>query len=118
MNRKLTITLQADWKAGLRAAATVAKAGQYQGETLNFETPAAFFGRMTELRWGLVRALQSAGGELGVRELARLVGRDVRRVHDDLAVLQELGLIERSEAGGVLCPFEDIHVDMHLSKAA
>ena len=39
-DRYLTITLQPDWKGGLRTAAQVAKAGTYQGEVLNFETPA------------------------------------------------------------------------------
>jgi hypothetical protein len=36
-NRTLTITLQADWKNALRAAAQAAQAPSYQGETLNFE---------------------------------------------------------------------------------
>jgi hypothetical protein len=33
-------------------------------------------------------------------------------------VLVELGLIERTERGGLVCPFDDIHVDMHLKRAA
>ena len=34
------------------------------------------------------------------------------------AVLVTLGLIERTERGGLLCSFDDIHVDMHLRRAA
>jgi hypothetical protein len=59
--RKLTITLQADWKAALRAAGELAQQTSYQGETLNFQTPAAFFSRLTERRWDIVNALQQAG---------------------------------------------------------
>ena len=54
---------------------------------------------------------------MSIRELARRAGRDVRRVHDDVLVLAELGLVERTAKGGVRCPFADIHLDMHLRKA-
>ena len=115
--RTLTITMQPDWQAALRAAGIAAQADRYQGETLNFETPGAFFGRLTERRWALVQALLGAG-ELPVRELARRVERDVKRVHEDVMALAELGLVERSARGGVRCPFEDIHVDLRLRRAA
>lgn len=117
-NRKLTVTLQSDWKSALRSAAGKASAQRYQGETLNFETPGAFFGQLTERRWQLVRELQAAGGKVGVRELARRVGRDVKRVHEDASALVTLGLVERDEAGALACPYVDIHVDMHLAAAA
>ena len=76
--RYLTITLQPDWKGALRAMAKVANADTYQGEVLNFESPGHFFGQLTEKRWEIVRAAQGKG-ELSVRELARALGRDVRR---------------------------------------
>jgi hypothetical protein len=87
--RHLTITLQPDWRAALRSAGAKAKAATYQGERLNFESPA-------------------------IRELARRVGRDVKRVHEDVQVLAELGLVERTEGGGVVCPFAEVHIDMRL----
>ena len=49
---------------------------------------------------------------------ARRVGRDVKRVHEDASALVALGLIERTESGGLICPFADIHVDMHVRRAA
>ena len=54
---------------------------------------------------------------MAIRELARLVGRDVRRVHEDVGVLTELGLLERTEEAGVVCPYESVHIDMHLQAA-
>ncbi|PKM45139.1 MAG: hypothetical protein CVV05_07130 [Gammaproteobacteria bacterium HGW-Gammaproteobacteria-1] len=111
--RTLTITVQPDWRGALRTAARGAKADTYQGETLNFETAEAFFGRLTARRWTLVHILIGAG-EVPVRELARRVARDIKRVHEDVEALAELGLVERTDSGGVLCPYTDIHVDMHL----
>lgn len=117
-NRRLTITLRSDWRAALRQAGKAASAADYQGEVLNFETPGAFFGRLTERRWAIVRALQQDGGTVGLRELARRLERDVKRVHEDATELAALGLIERTESGALRCPFVDIHVDMHIAAAA
>jgi predicted transcriptional regulator len=116
-DRTLTITLDADWKAALRQAGRRATARSYQGEVLNFESPGAFFGHMTERRWELVRTLQGQG-EIALRELARRVERDVKRVHEDVQELIQLGLVERGEGGGVVCPFETVHIDMELRAAA
>ena len=102
-DRFLTITLQADWQGALLAAAQLAEADTYQGEVLNFETPAQFFGQLTARRWDIVRMAQGKGA-LSVRELARLVNRDVKRVHEDVVLLSELGLLERTDSGGVCCP--------------
>lgn len=116
MQRNLTITLEPDWKAALRSTAKRAKARTYQGEVLNFETPAQFFGQLTQKRWDLVRVAQGRGA-LSVRELARLVGRDVKRVHEDVTVLATLGILERTKEGGVICPFGKMHIDMYLEPA-
>ncbi|WP_441294043.1 HVO_A0114 family putative DNA-binding protein [Achromobacter ruhlandii] len=92
-----------------------ARSGEYQGERLNFESAAAFFGQLTELRWNMVREMLGAG-RVGVRELARRLGRDVKRVHQDAHALVALGLLEQDEGGGLICPFADIHIDMHLTQ--
>ena len=115
--RTLTITLEPDWKSALRVAGKRAQASEYQGEVLNFENAAAFFGHLTERRWAIVQALQGQG-ELALRELARRVPRDVKRVHEDVQVLTGLGLIERNQAGGVVCPYEEVHIDMQMRAAA
>jgi predicted transcriptional regulator len=87
--RHLTINLQPDWKAALRAVAPAAGANEYKGEVLNFESPGHFFGQLTQKRWDIARAAQGKG-ELTVRELARSFGRDVKRVHEDVGVLTKL----------------------------
>jgi len=97
----------------LRRTGKAAQADSYQGDTLNFESQRAFFGRLTERRWALVAALLGQGA-LAVHELARRAGRDVKRVHEDVPVLTELGLVERDDGGGALCPYADVHIDMHV----
>ena len=114
--RFLTITLHPDWQAGLRAATQAAQQSTYRGEVLNFESPGDFFGQLSEKRWTLVRTAQGKG-ELSVRELARLVERDVKRVHEDVVVLADLGLLERTGSGGLICPYESMHIDMVLKAA-
>jgi predicted transcriptional regulator len=115
-DRFLTITLQPDWTGALRTLGQVAQADSYQGEVLNFESPGQFFGQLTEKRWAVVHAAQGRG-ELSVRELARTVGRDVKRVHEDVVILAGLGLLERTESGGVVCPYSSMHIDMVLKAA-
>ncbi|MGB3288179.1 MAG: hypothetical protein WBA83_02770 [Burkholderiaceae bacterium] len=117
MERTLTITTGQDWKAALHAAGRRAShglaTGNYQGESLNFESPAAFFGQLSERRWLMVREMMGRG-TIGVRELARRLERDVKRVHEDAQVLVSLGLLEKDDVGALRCPFDDIHVDMHV----
>ena len=75
-----------------------------------------FRSQLSEKRWDVVRAAQGMG-ELPVRELARLVNRDVKRVHEDIVVLTQLGLVERTESGGVVCPYSSMHIDMYMKVA-
>ena len=72
--RTLTTNLSPDWRSALRRTGKAAQADSDQGETLNFESPGAFFGRLTERSWALVTALLGQGA-LAVRELARRAGR-------------------------------------------
>lgn len=61
-------------------------------------------------RWGLLQALAGAG-ELGVRELARRVDRDVKGVHTDAAALVDCGLLEKTDTGALLFPYTGVHVE-------
>lgn len=112
-SRTLTVMLNPDWRTALRAAGRAARQLTYQGETLNFGTPADLFERLTARRWAFMGA-----GAVSVRELARRVDRDMTRVHEDVTQLAELGLVERTPTGGVLCPVVDIRVDLRLHRAA
>ena len=92
---------------------TACATGEYQGEVFEFESPASLFRLLTPKRWDLLVALPDAG-PCGVRELARLLGRDVRRVHDDLSALLDEGLVEKTNDGKVIVPFGEIHANFVL----
>jgi predicted transcriptional regulator len=116
MKRRLTVKIEAGWRAGLRRAATLGKAKTYQGEVLSFQSAGAFFGKLTEKRWDLVRAMQGKDA-MSIRAAAALVDRDVKRVYEDVSALIDLGLLERTD-DGVVCPFATIHVDFELKAVA
>ncbi len=112
-NRFLTITARADWRDGLRAAASASAVGSYQGEVLNFESPDNFFGQLTPMRLAITRAVNRRG-ELSAQEIAHLLGREVKRVHHDIVVLLDLGLLEKRDTGRVRCPYASMHIDVQL----
>ena len=93
------------------------RTGAYQGEVLEFESPAALFRVLTPRRWELVERLQAAGPQ-SIRGLGRLLGRDVKRVHEDVMTLIDFGLIERGDDGKVAVPFEEIRADFALRSVA
>ncbi|UHD17644.1 HVO_A0114 family putative DNA-binding protein [Thiocapsa bogorovii] len=115
--RTLTITVSPDWRSALRAAGRAAQAVDYQGERLNFESFEGFFEWLTARRWALLQALLGAG-TLAEQELARRTGSDLEPLHEDLAKLAELGLVEQTRDGKVLCPFAAIHLDVLLETPA
>lgn len=67
-------------------------------------------------RWAIIETLTGAG-PLGVRELARRVGRDVKGVHTDAQALVLCGLIDKTKAGKLHFPYEAVHVDFTLKAA-
>jgi len=90
---------------------------QYQGEIFEFESPAALFRLLTPKRWELVEKLQGAG-EISLRGLARLLGRDVRRVWDDVHALLDSGIVEKNDRGKLFVPYAEITADFTLRKVA
>ena len=93
------------------------KTGEYAGEHFDFESPAALFRVLTPKRWELIECLQRTG-PIGVRALARALGRDVKRVHDDAAAMIEVGMVEKTEDGKLMVPFAEIRADFVMRSAA
>jgi predicted transcriptional regulator len=91
--------------------------GKSDTDTFDFESPKALFAVLTPKRWEVLERLQALG-EISLRGLARSLGRDVKRVHEDAAVLLEWGLIERMESGKLHVPYEKIHIEFDLLAAA
>jgi len=95
---------------------TAWKTGRSSAQVFTFESPAALFRVLTPKRWELVERLQALG-PTSVRGLARALERDVKRVHEDVAALCEIGLIDKTERGKVHVPFSVIEADFALRAA-
>lgn len=91
--------------------------GTSDTDTFEFESPKALFAVLTPKRWELIERLQALG-ECSLRALARNLGRDVKRVHEDAAVLLNWGLIERTPSGKLHVPYDKIHTEFDLLAAA
>lgn len=119
--RILTIRIESDAAVALERAgeqfAQTWASGQYSGEFLSFESPTSLFRLLTPARWGVLKELQH-GGPCGVRELARRLNRDVSAVHRDVSALMERGLIEKDDQRQLTVPFDRIHTEFDLAKAA
>jgi predicted transcriptional regulator len=90
--------------------------GEDQGAHISFASVEQLWQTLTRKRWEILQAM-TGQGEMAIREVARRVGRDVKAVHGDVVALIEAGVI-RKTAGGVTFPYDSVHVDFTLTKAA
>jgi len=92
------------------------KSGKSSAHVFTFESPAALFRVITPKRWEVLERLQQLGPS-SLRGLARSLERDVKRVHEDIAALIQVGLVEKTERGQVHVPFTVIEADFQLRAA-
>ena len=76
----------------------------------------ALFRVLSPKRWELLERLQALGPS-SLRGLARSLERDVKRVHEDVGTLIEVGLIEKAERGKIHVPYSVIEADFALRAA-
>ena len=83
---------------------------------ISFATPELLWKVLTEKRWQLLKALCGAG-PVSIREAARRVGRDVKAVHGDVTALLNAGVLDHTEDGQIVFPFEAVKVEFLLQAA-
>lgn len=83
---------------------------------ISFATPELLWRVLTEKRWELLKALCGAG-PVSIREAARRVERDVKAVHGDVTALLNAGVLNRTEDGRIVFPFEAVKVEFLLQAA-
>jgi predicted transcriptional regulator len=66
---------------------------------------------MTEKRYQLLRYVRRHPAR-SIASLARDIGRDYKRVHEDVEALADIGLIERDR--GIRAPFDEIQATISL----
>jgi predicted transcriptional regulator len=93
------------------------KAGKTQKSArISFATPELLWRVLTPKRWELLKALCGAG-PVSIREAARRAGRDVKAVHGDAIALLNAGVLDRTDDGRIIFPFEAVKVEFLLQAA-
>ena len=111
-------------KVGTRIQSSLALAQQMMESLEEGAEPAPYFGIgfknvsqmlsvFTPKRWDLLAALREHGA-MCIAELARLLQRDYKNVHNDVERLMEWLAIERDANGKIFTPYSEIVVDVHL----
>ena len=67
-------------------------------------------------RWELLKVMTGAG-PMTIRKAARRLERDVKAVHGDVQALLKAGLLQKTENGRIIFPFDAVHVDFMLKAA-
>ncbi|MEO5862959.1 MAG: MarR family transcriptional regulator [Burkholderiales bacterium] len=94
-----------------------ARRGQAPDYRLSFESARSLFAELTPARLDLLDTLRRQG-PCSVYGLAKAAERNYSNVHTDIARLEELGLVERSEDGAVSVPFDSVEIRFPLAQTA
>lgn len=111
-----TVTLCIESRDETNARALRAFGGKAQGAYISFESPDLVWKVLTAKRWELLHALTGIG-PVSMREAARRVGRDVKAVHADIKALLMAGILDKTEDGKIVFPYDAVHVDFMLKAA-
>lgn len=111
-----TVTLSIASREAVNRRALAAFKGKAQGSYISFPSIDLLWQTLTKKRWEILHAM-TGQGEMSIREVARRVSRDVKAVHGDIHALINAGVIEKA-AEGVVFPYDAVHVDFTLTKAA
>lgn len=83
---------------------------------ISFATPELLWRVLTEKRWELLKVLCGAG-PMSIREAARRAQRDVKAVHGDITALLNAGVLNKTEDGQIVFPYEAVKVEFLLQAA-
>ena len=87
--------------------------GEPHGEFISFESPELLFKVISGKRWELLKVMTGAG-PMTIREAARRMKRDVKAVHGDVQALLNAGLLQKTDTGKIVFPYDAVHVDFIL----
>lgn len=112
-----TVTLSVASREDVTRRAQLAFEGENQGAHISFSSVELLWQTMTRKRWELLKAMAGQNA-MSIREAARRVERDVKAVHGDVHALLDAGILDRTEEGQIVFPFDAVHVDFTLTAVA
>ncbi len=83
---------------------------------ISFAAPELLWQVLTAKRWELLKVLCGAGA-VSIREAARRVERDVKAVHGDVTALLNAGILDRTDEGRIVFPYDAVKVEFLLHAA-
>jgi predicted transcriptional regulator len=111
-----TVTMEVASAADVKRRTLEAFRGRRQATRISFATPELLWKVLTAKRWELLKSM--AGQKpLTIRGIARRVDRDVKAVHGDVHALIDAGLLDKTEQGRVVFPFDAVRVEFTLRAA-
>jgi predicted transcriptional regulator len=111
-----TVTLEIASRQKVNRRFLKAFKGESEGTFISFESPAVLFKVLSGKRWELIEVMTGAG-PMTIREAARRLGRDVKAVHGDVHALLKAGILQKTDEGRIVFPFDAVHVDFMLQAA-
>jgi predicted transcriptional regulator len=114
-----TVTLEVrDANSAMAASFKAWRAGRAERSArISFATPELLWKVLTAKRWELLKVLCGAG-PASIREAARRADRDVKAVHGDVMALLNAGVLDRTEAGEIVFPYDAVKVEFVLQAAS
>lgn len=100
-----------------RQQLAAARKGQAPDYHLSFESARSLFAELTPARVDLLGTLRRVG-PCSVYALAKEAGRNYSNLHADVARLEELWLVERTDDGSVEVPYESVEILVPLAETA
>jgi predicted transcriptional regulator len=100
-----------------RSQIAQARRGSSPDFRLSFESARSLFAELTPARVDLLGTLRRIG-PCSVYALAKASERNYSNVHSDVARLETLGLIERTEDSSVVVPYESVEIVLPLAQVA
>jgi predicted transcriptional regulator len=111
-----SVTLEVSSREKINRRFLSAFGGEPQGEFISFESPELLFKVISGKRWDLLKVMTGAG-PMTIREAARRMGRDVKAVHGDVQALLKAGILQKTDKGRIVFPYDAVHVDFMLKAA-
>src|SRR5450830_1307839 len=85
-------------------------------DRISFESVSDLWRVLAPKRMEIVRVMTGAG-PLTIREVARRVDRDFKGVHGDVHTLLNAGILQKTDDGLIIFPYDAIRIDVMLHAA-
>jgi predicted transcriptional regulator len=82
--------------------------------SVGFESMAELISTLTPKRWELIERLHHEG-PMSIYALAKLLERDYKNVHTDVKALSGLEIVQETEDGKVVIPWDEIEAHFKLA---